>query len=88
MNFLNPYAKVKKAEYAKQQKEATDKHEERRKARSALKKEHRKKGRQFITKYYKELEGANAKTIKEYKNYIKSTKVGKEALKDLDKDEE
>lgn len=88
MNFLNPYAKVKKAEYAKQQKEATDKHEERRKARIALKKEHRKKGRQFITKYYKELEGANAKTIKEYKNYIKSTKVGKEALKDLDKDEE
>lgn len=88
MNFLNPYAKEKKANYKKEQEENIAKRDERRKKRLALKKEHRKKGRQFITKYYKELEGANEKTIKEYKNYIKSTKVGKEALKDLDKDEE
>ena len=88
MNFLNPYAKEKKANYKKEQEENIAKRDEKRKKRLALKKQHRKKGRQFITKYYKELEGANEKTIKEYKNYIKSTKVGKEALKDLDKDEE
>ena len=31
-------------------------------------------------KYHKELEGANEKTIKEYKEYIKSTKIGKAAF--------
>jgi hypothetical protein len=31
-------------------------------------------------KYHKELEGANEKTIKEYKQYIKSTKIGKAAF--------
>ena len=81
MNFLNPYAKEKKAAYAKAQADAKAKHEERRKARLAEKKQHRKKGRQFISKYYKELEGANEKTIKEYKEYIRSTKIGKDALK-------
>lgn len=82
MHFLNPYAKEKKEQYDKQRKECIDKREERRKQRLAKKKEHRKKGRQFIIKYHKELEGANQETIKSYKEYIKSTKIGKEAFAD------
>ena len=82
MHFLNPYAKEKKEQYDKQRKECVDKREERRKERLAKKKAHRKKGRQFIIKYHKELEGANQETIKQYKEYIKSTKIGKEAFDD------
>lgn len=89
MNYLNPYAKEKKAADKKADEDAKNNRDARRKERLAKKKEHRKKGRQFIIKYYKELEGANQKTIDEYKEYIKSTKVGQAALKQhQDKDEE
>ena len=88
MDYLNPYAKIKKANYKKAQEENIKNKDANRKARLAKKKEHRKKGRQFIIKYHKELEGANEETIKNYKEYILSTKVGKEALKQHEKLEE
>jgi large subunit ribosomal protein L4e len=89
MNYLNPYAKEKKAADKKADEDAKNNRDARRKERLAKKKEHRKKGRQFIIKYYKELEGANQRTIDEYKEYIKSTKVGQAALKQhQDQDEE
>jgi large subunit ribosomal protein L4e len=84
MDFLNPYKKVLKEEYKKKQEESKDKHAAIAKARLERKRKHRKSGRQFIVKYRKELEGANEKTIKEYKEYIKSTKIGKAAFAEED----
>lgn len=81
MNYLNPYFKERKSVFQKTEKDDKDKKEERRKARLAIKKQHRKKGRQFIYKYYKDIEGANERTKKEYSEYISSTKIGKAALK-------
>ncbi|MCQ2818883.1 MAG: 50S ribosomal protein L4 [archaeon] len=80
MNFLNPYAKERRAALNKYQKECIENKDKRRKEILAKKKQFRKNGRKFISTYYKELEGANKKTIKEYAEYIRSTKVGKEAL--------
>ena len=80
MNYLNPYRKELREEYKKTQQENKDKHAEIVKKRLERKKAHRKGARQFIMKYHKELEGANEKTIKEYKEYIKSTKIGKAAF--------
>ena len=84
MDFLNPYKKVLREEYKKKQTENKDKHDAIAKARLERKRQHRKSGRQFIVNYRKELEGANEKTIKEYKEYIKSTKIGKAAFAEED----
>ena len=80
MDYLNPYKKELRAEYKKQQEENKSKHDQIVKARLERKKQHRKGARKFIINYHKELEGANEKTIKEYKEYIKSTKIGKAAF--------
>ena len=48
------------------------------------KKQHREGGKKFILNYYKELEGANKKTITEYKEYIRSTKIGKQVEKEAE----
>ena len=80
MDFLNPYKKELREEYKKKQQENKDKHAEIVKKRLERKRAHRKGGRKFISSYRKELEGANQETIKEYKNYIKSTKIGKAAF--------
>ena len=80
MDFLNPYRKELREENKKKNQENKDKHAEIVKKRLERKKAHRKGGRQFISKYRKELGGANEKTIKEYKEYIKSTKIGKAAF--------
>ena len=80
MHFLNPYKKELREEYKKKQQENKDKHDEIVKARLERRKQHRKSGKNFIRNYRKELEGANQKTIKEYKEYIKSTKIGKAAF--------
>ena len=85
MHYLNPYARELKAQYKKQQDE--NKHDEIVKKRLERKKKHRKGARKFIIGYHKELEGANEKTINEYKNYIKSTKIGKAALAAEEEDE-
>ena len=80
MDFLNPYKKELREEYKKKQQENKDKHAEIVKKRLERKRALRKGGRKFISSYRKELEGANQETIKEYKNYIKSTKIGKAAF--------
>ena len=80
MHYLNPYKKELREEYKKKQEENKNKHDEIVKAKLERKKQHRKGGRSFILKYRQELEGANQKTIKEYKEYIKSTKIGKAAF--------
>ena len=80
MDFLNPYKKELREEYKKKQQENKDKHAEIVKKRLERKRAHRKGARKFISNYHKELEVANQKTIKEYKEYIKSTKIGKAAF--------
>ena len=80
MDYLNPYKKELREQYKKEQKENKDKHAEIVKERLERKKAHRKGARKFISNYHKELEVANQKTIKEYKEYIKSTKIGKAAF--------
>ena len=80
MDYLNPYKKELRAENRKKQEENKNKHDDIVKARLERKRKHRKGARQFIANYRKELEGANQKTIKEYKEYIKSTKIGKSAF--------
>jgi large subunit ribosomal protein L4e len=80
MHFLNPYKKELREEYKKKQEENKNKHDEIVKARLERKKKYRKGARKFILKYRQELEEANQKTIKEYKEYIKSTKIGKAAF--------
>ena len=75
MHYLNPYKKELREEYKKKQEENKNKHDEIAKARLERKRKHRKSGKNFISNYRKELEGANQETIKEYKNYIKSTKI-------------
>ena len=84
MDFLNPYKKELKKQYLDKQKENVDKHDAIVKAKLQRKKQHRKSGKSFILNYRKELEGANQKTIKEYKEYIKSTKIGKAAFAEED----
>ena len=80
MDFLNPYKKELRAEYKKKQEENKNNHDAIVKAKLERKRQHRKGGKSFILNYRKELEGANQKTIKEYKEYIKSTKIGKAAF--------
>jgi len=81
MNKLNPY----NAERVKNEKklEADNKTNKvaNRKTRLAQRKKFRKMGRTFIGNYRKQLEGANQDTVKDYNDYIKSTKIGKDAMK-------
>ena len=86
MHYLNPYKKELREEYKKKQEENKNKHDEIAKARLERKRKHRKSGKNFISNYRKELEGANQKTIKEYKEYIKSTKIGKAAFAEEDEE--
>jgi large subunit ribosomal protein L4e len=84
MHFLNPYKKELREEYKKKQEENKNNHDAIVKAKLERKRQHRKGGKSFILNYRKELEGANQKTIKEYKEYIKSTKIGKAAFAEED----
>jgi large subunit ribosomal protein L4e len=81
MSRLNPY----NAERVKlEQKVETDSKANRqakRKERAAQRKKNRKFGRSYIRSYRNSLEEANRTTEKDYKNYIKSIKIGKDAMK-------
>jgi large subunit ribosomal protein L4e len=88
MNFLNPYDKERRA--AEKQAHADNKAnratrlQQKKVARKAL----RKNGRKFIREYNKQLNGANTRSEQDYKDYIKSLKVGKDAMKDAAVEEE
>jgi large subunit ribosomal protein L4e len=81
MHRLNPYD----AERVKnEQKAATDNkanRTQRLKERAAQRKKFRKFGRKHISNFRKSLQDANTTTEKDYKNYIKSIKIGKDAMK-------
>lgn len=80
MNFLNPLSKVNRERTTKLHEDNRKNREQRVKARRGLRKTYKKQGRQFIANYYKDVNEAGVRTDKEYKEYIKSTKIGKAAL--------
>jgi len=83
MNFLNPYDKVRRqAAHDTEAKNKTTR-TERRKQRAAVRKSFRKSGRKFIATYRNQLNEANTRSENDYKDYIKSTKVGKDAMKEV-----
>merc|ERR1712151_324858 len=51
-------------------------------ARRAARKTNRKFGRKFFANYHNELTAANTKTEEDYRAYIKSIKIGKDAMKE------
>ena len=83
MNRLNPFDKERKAAVRKSVEANVANKATRLNARRAARKTNRKHGRKFISNYHNELSGANARTEKEYKDYIKSTKIGKDAMKEI-----
>ena len=85
MNFLNPFDKERKAAETKATVDNKNNRAERLKKRAAARKSFRKHGRKFIANYNKELSGANARSEQDYKDYIRSMKVGKDAILDSEK---
>jgi len=82
MHFLNPFDKVRRDGEIKAVEENKKGREGRLKNRRAARKTFRKHGRNFIANFNKELKGSQAKIEQEYKDYIKSTKIGKDAMKE------
>ena len=82
MNFLNPFDKERRA--AEKQAHADNKANiaTRLQAKKAVRKAHRQNGRKFISLFNKQIQGANTRSEQDYKEYIKSLKVGKDAMKD------
>ena len=50
--------------------------------KKAVRKANRKHGRKFISTFNKEIQGANERSKQDYTDYIKSTKIGKDAMKE------
>ena len=82
MNKLNPFDKERRAAAKKTQETNKTNKVELVKARKVARKANRKFGRKFISNYHKELTEANSKTERDYKDYIKSIKIGKDAMKE------
>lgn len=88
MNFLNPYYKEKKAAARQEQANSKTNRAAKLQAKKQARKANRKSGRKFISEYNKQLNGANTRSEQDYKDYIKSLKVGKDAMKDVEEVEE
>lgn len=82
MNFLNPFDKERRAAEIQAHADNKTNKATRLQAKKASRKAHRQNGRKFISTYNKQIQGANSRSEQEYKEYIKSLKVGKDALKD------
>jgi large subunit ribosomal protein L4e len=82
MDFLNPFAKVRRANAKKTEEENKKNKQQRLNNKKALRKANRKHGRKFISNYNKEIHGANERSKQDYTDYIKSTKIGKDAMKE------
>jgi len=81
MHRLNPFDRERKAIETKEAASNKEKRTNRLKARKDERKKHRKLGRAFIRTYRKQLGGANLNTERDYRDYIKSIKIGKDAMK-------
>lgn len=80
-HFLNPALKVATAAATKTQEENKKNRDQRLKTRRGIRKTHKKQGRKFLNDYHKSVVEAGLNTEKDYKNYIKSTRIGKDAMK-------
>jgi len=81
MNKLNPFDKERKATATKFATDCKSKKDTLKKAKKDARKKNRNFGRKFISAYTKGLNSANNATVKEYNDYIKSIKIGKDAMK-------
>jgi len=88
MNKLNPFDKERRAAAKTANETNKTNKADRFNARRAARKANRKFGRKFFSNYHEELSAANDKTEKDYKDYIKSIKVGKDAMKEQEEDQE
>jgi len=84
MNFLNPHDKVRREGEKKAVEENKKNRDARLKTRRGIRKSNRKHGRTYIHSYHKSLQEANKATEEDYKEYIKSTKIGKDAMKEIE----
>jgi len=84
MHRLNPFDKERKQIEKKAETDNKANRDKRRSERAANRKKFRKFGRKYIGHYKKQLEEANNTTSQDYKNYIKSIKIGKDAMKSAD----
>ncbi len=81
MSRLNPFNAERVAMERKTENDNKTNRQQRLKERAASRKKFRKLGRQYISNYRRNLEQANRNTETDYKNYIKSIKIGKDAMK-------
>ena len=88
MNFLNPYDKERRAAERKAHADNKANRATRLQQKKVARKAFRKNGRKFISAYNKQLQVANKKSEQEYKEYIKSIKVGKDAMKEVEEVEQ
>jgi len=84
MNFLNPYDKERRAAERKAHADNKANRATRLQQKKAARKAFRRSGRKFISEYNKQLQVANKRSEQEYKDYIKSIKVGKDAMKEVE----
>jgi len=82
MNKLNPFDKERKAAARKSIESNKANKTTRLATRKAARKTNRKHGRKFFAAYHTELTAANSKSEKDYKDYIKSIRIGKDAMKE------
>jgi large subunit ribosomal protein L4e len=81
MSRLNPFDAERVKLETKAAADNTANNTTRNKERAAQRKKFRKFGRKHIASFRSSLDDANRNTEKDYKNYIKSIKIGKDAMK-------
>jgi hypothetical protein len=81
MRKLNPFDVERVAGEKKAEVDNKANRVQRRKDKATLRKKFRKLTRKFHGNYKKQLDQANRDTEADYKSYIKSTKIGKDAMK-------
>ena len=84
MNRLNPFDRVRKEQETKQATANVQNKAANSKTKRDNAKKHRKAGRRFIRNFREGVAGANQVSETDYKNYIKSIKIGEDAMKDKD----
>lgn len=80
MAKLNPYDKIRKEKETQAAEKNKTNRAERKANRNQQRKALRKNGRKFISKFNQQLNNAHERSENDYKAYIKSTKVGKDAM--------
>jgi len=87
MNRLNPYAKVRRDNERKVEQDSKTNRASNLKTKQVARKKYRKQGRKFITNFRTQLAAANDYSEQDYKAYIKSIKIGEDAMKDKEQEE-